>query len=83
MQLFAVNLIVITAIGLSVQSCNGQCMYIIMKTIVLETINCIFSVVQHNPVQRVTVSGCTIYGSTATQGVYAADLHIKPVEGSV
>ena len=52
---FAVNLIVITAIGLSVQSCNGQCMYIICLATVLD----IFLFVQHNPVQQVTVSGCT------------------------
>ena len=61
MMRFAVNLIVITAISLSVQSCNGQC----MQTIVLDTINHnSFLFLQQHTVHLVTVSGCTIHMAT-------------------
>ena len=86
MMLFAVNLIVITVVGLSVQSCNGQCMYIVSyRATVLDTMSVtlffvLYSTILFNNYESEVVQ--RLWQHCYSRG-YVADLHIKPVEGNV
>ena len=69
MMLFAVNLIVITVVGLSVQSCNGQCMYIVSyRATVLDTMSVTLFFVLYVLFNNYESEVYNAYGSTATQG---------------